>query len=88
VRIRGYFSNPKGVREQKLLANTALIHFTFLLNKHVLKQNNIKWLLFWNTNLFESLIPNANYVQCGSSVIPIHIDVLMFVDHGRYSEVG
>jgi hypothetical protein len=61
VRIRGYFSYPKGVREQKSLGNAALINFTFLLYKHVLKQN-IKCLLFWNTNLFKFFIPHANYV--------------------------
>jgi hypothetical protein len=31
ARIRGYFSKPKGVREQKSLANTALVPDEFRL---------------------------------------------------------
>jgi len=44
VRIRGYFSKPKGVREQKCLENTALEASTSTLD-HLQKERKVLWWL-------------------------------------------
>ena len=65
VWIRGYFSKPNGVREQKSLENTGLDHFFYFLRD--MSVVTVRW--GWPGAAGDTLLNNINFFITRSELI-------------------